>query len=276
MIPFHDIDKPHTYAYVAGCRNAAWIVGKLHHVDAPNKRMMITRAGEDSIIPVDFEGGDRIPNDYKEGDAVKLICHVYSGIREGAEDDVKAGRHSRLVAKYIGRPTLLDMRPRDDFSAGVEDESIFDNFDLPEAFTPVSNSLELAGFVDGTPVLVRDQEHEKDRLVFMLRQSPNPQSLIPIEIAGKHAALYRKIVMVGMAVFINGIVLPGKRSDTGEPVAVVRSNHVRKADPSKDFKFEAVPDWAVEIRRRYAAHVQQEKARLAALAAARQAESLLG
>lgn len=274
MIPFHDIDKPHTYAYVAGCRNVAWLVGRVQSIDSANRTLKITRTGEDSIIPIELERGDRIPDDLREGDAVKLICHIYSGLKEGNEEDVKAGRHCRLVAKHIGRPTLLDMRPKDDFSGGVAEATVFDSFDLPEAFTPVSNSLELAGFVDGTPVLVRDKEHEKDRMVFMLRQANNPQSLIPVEITGKHAALYRKVVTVGMAVFVNGIVLPAKRSDTGEAVSIVRSNHVRKAEPGKDFKFEAVPDWAIEIRRRYAAHVQQEKARLAAQAAARQAEAL--
>lgn len=274
MIPLHEIDKPHNYAYVTGCRNVAWLVGRLHAIDEEKRVLNITRSDEDSIIPVTLERGDNIPNDLKAGDIVKLICHIYSGVNEENEDDLKAIRTSRLIAKFIGRPTLLDMRPKVDFRESEIDSSLFEEFDLPSELTPVSNNLELAGFVDGTPVLVRDRDHDRDRMVFMLRQSNTPKGLIPIEIAGKHAPLYRKLVKTGMAVFVNGIILSGKRHDTGEPVPIIRSNHVRKADPEKDFKFEKLPDWVVDIRRRHEAFLRQERARLEAEAAARRAEEI--
>lgn len=279
MIPLHEADKPHKYAYVAGCRNVAWLVGKIHALDQEKKIIHISRSGGDKderLIPVHLERGDRIPDDFKTEDSVKLICHIYSGLKSDDDDDVKAGRHARLVAKFIGRPTLLDMRPTEDFSRLdlSENDATFDSFELPEAFAPVSNTIELAGFVDGAPMLVRDQDHERDRLVFMLRQAESPQLLIPVEIAGKHAPSYRKVVTVGMAVFVTGIVMSGKRVDNGEAVAAIRSNHVRKAVPSKDFQFETLPDWVKKIRVRWATHVQQERARLAAIEAARQVQAL--
>ncbi|NVZ11757.1 hypothetical protein HW932_21145 [Allochromatium humboldtianum] len=276
VIPLHEADKPHKYAYVAGCRNVAWLVGKIHEIDHEKKIIKITRSADESkLIPIHLERGDRIPDDFKVADNVKLICHVYSGIKGDDDDDVKAGRYARLVAKLIDRPTLLDMRTTGDFSqldlSG--NDGAFDSFELPETFTPVSNTIELAGFVDGAPMLVRDQDHERDRLIFMLRQADSPQLLIPVEIAGKHAPSYRKVVTVGMAVFVTGIVMSAKRPDNGESVAAIRSNHVRKAVPSKDFQFETLPDWVKSIRIRWANHVQQERARAAAMEAARQAQA---
>jgi hypothetical protein len=264
MIPAHEIENTFSYAYVAGCRNALWLVGRVHHIDAENKVVFVSRSNDESFVPVYLEKSDRIPDDLKDGDAVKMICHIYSGIHEGNADDLKAGRHARLVAKYIGRPTLLDMRPKDDFVDVDPDSSSFDDFDLPDVYTAVSNNLEIAGFVDGIPVMVKDQDSERDRMVFMVRQANNPQNFIPIEITGKHASLYRKVVTVGMAVFVTGMAVPAKRNDTGEYVAVVRSNHVRKAVPAKDFKFESVPEWVVDIRLRWSEQVKQAKAARAA------------
>lgn len=276
MIPSHEAEKAQSYAYVAGCRNAAWLVGRVQKIDTENRVIYLTRSGEDAMIPLSLEGGDRIPGDVVEGSVIKVILHVYSGIREEAPEDVKAGRHVRLIIKSIDRPTLLDMRPAESFlKADLNDLDVFSSYNLPDAFAPNSNSVELAGFVDGSPITVRDQDHEKDRLVFTLRQAVGARHLIPIEITGKRAPQYRRVVMVGQPVLVSGSIYAGRRHDTGESVGVVRCTHVRTAVPEQDFKFDAVPDWAIEIRRRWALHVQQERERLAALAAARQAEALM-
>jgi hypothetical protein len=255
----HELENTFSYAYVSGCRNALWLVGRVHHIDQDKKIVFVSRAKGESCIPVYLEKTDRIPDDLKDDDVVKMICHIYSGIQEDNQEDLKAGRHARLVAKYVGRPTLLDMRPSENYAEIDADSSVFDDFDLPDAYTSVSNNLEIAGFVDGVPVMVKDKDDERDRMIFMIRQSSNPQNFIPIEIIGKHASLYRKAVTVGMAVFVTGMAVPGKRNDTGEYVTIVRSNHVRKAVPAKDFKFETVPDWVVDIRHRWADQVNQIK-----------------
>lgn len=277
MIPAHDIDNPRNYAYVAGCRNAAWLVGRVHEIDHENRCLLITRSGEDELISANLEGGDRIPADMKIGDAIKLICHIYSRAQDDDDTDLKAGRYSRLVIKHIGRPNLLDMRPSESFAKMDLDANpeVFGSFDLPSALTPVSNKVELAGFVSHRE-FIRDKEHGKDRLTIFLRQASSVRHTVPVEIRGRHAAHYYKTATVGAAVHIeDGIVLAARRPDTNEIIPLIRANHVSQANPDKDFKFDQVPDWAVDIRRRAAALAAQERSRIAALAAARQAENML-
>lgn len=266
MIPAHELDNPISYAYVAGCRNAAWLVGKILEIDEEKRVIKINRSmnDNDGYIPINLEKDDRIPDFLNVGDSIKIIAHIYSGIQDENDTDLKNARHCRLVAKYLGRPTLLDMRPTENFSELEIDSKSFDDFELPDIYSPVSNNIEIAGFVDGVPALVRDNDSEKDRLVFIVRQSANPQSKIPVEIYGKHAAIYRRIVTVGMAVFVTGSISSRKRTDNEEYMGVVRSNHIRKAVPEKDFKFETVPDWVIEIRKRYQQQVNEAKARAAA------------
>jgi hypothetical protein len=123
-------------------------------------------------------------------------------------------------------------------------------------------------------MLIRDTENDRARVVFMLRQASGAKHLIPIEIAGKHAPQYHRHLKVSMPVYIDGVALPAKRTDNGESVTLIRSTHVRKALPEKDFMFNTLPEWAIDMRRRFIAGMQQQQAKRAAAAAAREAEEL--
>lgn len=273
MIPLHEADKPHTYAYVAGCRNVAWIVGKICTIDHAKKMLTLVRDGEEEI-PIYLEKKDELSSDLQPGQQVKLICHIYSGHTDDNED-ARSSRYVRLVAKFIGRPSYLDMRPTEDFANfDLNEESLFEKFDLDDMYTSASNNIEIAGFVDGRAFFSKDQNETNSRLIFMIRQSDKPNMLIPVEIRGKHAAMYRKAVTIGSAVYVTGSIQPVKQVDTNLWIATIQSNHVRKAVPNKDFKFETVPDWVVLIRKRWASLMQKEKERQAALQAARDAEAL--
>lgn len=263
MIPQHELENTFSYAYVAGCRNALWLVGRVAEVDHENKIIRISRATNESTIPAYFEKNDRIPEDTKVGDAVKLICHIYSGATEGEIVDIKSSRHAKLVVKYIGRPTLLDMRAREGHADFKPVESL-ESFEFPDSYTPASNYLEIAGIVDTQPTLVKDNDSEKDRLVFTIRQSPSAQNAIPVELHGKHAKMYQKIVNVGDAVYVPGEIVSRLKPGTNEYVAIVRTIHVRQVQVERDFKFETAPEWVQEIRARQEQLIKQKLAEAAA------------
>lgn len=272
MIPQHELENTFSYAYVAGCRNALWLVGRIAEVDHENKMIRISRSSNDATIPAYFEKGDRIPDDTKVGDAVKLICHIYSGVTEDNLTDIKSARHSRLVVKYIGRPTLLDMRSRDGYADFKPVDSL-ESFDMPDLYTAVSNNLEIAGIVDTQPTLVKDNDSERDRLVFTIRQSPSPQNVIPVELHGKHAKMYQKIVNIGDAVYVPGEIVSRLKPGTTEYVPIVRTIHVRQVQVERDFKFETAPEWVQDIRARQEQLIKQKLAEAAARKALQMVQS---
>lgn len=285
MIPLSDISKPQNYAYVAGCRNVAWLVGKVVSIEGTPEQGHVlwlsrqNREGEELAFPVHMERGDRVPEGVTTGKLAKVICHLYSGRTSEEDEDLQAGRYLRLIAKSIGHPTILDVNTTEEHvSANVSTESAaIPTLELGRnTLTAASNQAEVAGFVDGSPTMVRDSDNQRQRLVFMLRQAASPQHCIAVEMSGKQALAYRKKIRVGLAVMATGMILTAKRADTGRLVPVFRSNSVRLAEPEQDLKFSQLPDWACDIRKRYEAHVAQERQRLAALEAAREVQIAAG
>ena len=244
MISNHNLNNPSSYAFVAGCWNATWLVGYAMDYSREDKTVLLSREhpgqqSRENAMEVSFPN-DQIPSSLQQGDTVKVIAHLYSGVTEEMDDKeaVKAGRHVRMEGVYLGRPGILDTEP--DTSAELEASNAIA---MPETFTRASNHFELAGFVAGEPFQM------DKRVIFLLQQANSRESLIPIEMSGKQGIRFRKAIRVGSPVFVEGLMEPVQRG--GEVQTVARATNLRRVEPARDFTFSSVPGWVVDIRRRY-------------------------
>lgn len=285
MIPLSDEMRVRDYGYVSGCRNVGWLVGYVAEIDRDENMFMLTRqmlhpdreemAENVAKIPLYFEGNDRVPDDLKVGQEVKVIVRIRSGVPEDQEVDLRRIRHVHLIAKGISRPTLLDMQPTESFKKMNEDE-VTEVFDTESRLSRSTNDIQLAGFIDSRPLLIRGESVSQDRLIFVLRQGAGNKHAIPVELFGKKAAQYRNLVEVGRPVYVTGYTIPAtvnvatdETDEDGNPIiervptAVVRCRDLRKAFKGEDILFDQVPEWVKEIRLRYLEEVKRSKDRLA-------------
>lgn len=140
MISAFDVKNPGTYAYVGGCRNVVWLVGRIVHVDQKNRTIYLTRQTDDTqpvtegenlerTIPIYYTGNTILPSWVKPGNDIRTICHVYSRlwqpVRKKApqESQTAEGDHepeTSLSSNHLGdeQEIVLDDIPIDDI---VED-----------------------------------------------------------------------------------------------------------------------------------------------------------
>ncbi len=283
MIPISDEMRVRDYGYVSGCRNVGWLVGYVAEIDREENMFMLSRKPlhpdrdeipEDStLIPLHFEGSDRVPDDLKVGHEVKVIVRIRSGVADDEEVDLRRVRHVRLIAKGITRPTLLDMRPTQQLKK-LDEETATEVFDTESRLSRSTNDIQLAGFIDTRPLLIRGDTLAQDRLIFVLRQGPGNKHAIPVELFGRKASQYRNLVEVGRPVYVTGYVIPASvkvqvdEDENGDPIiermptAVVRCRDLRKAFKGEDILFEQIPEWVKEIRIRYLEEVKRNRRRL--------------
>lgn len=243
MLPKHDIDSTSRWAFVAGCRNAFWFVGRVTQTDAQNGEIHLSRseAGKESVetsVLTHVRDGDRFPSEYvSKGDTAKVVGHIYSGATADMDDKdaALAMRHTRMNLLRVDRPGLMDVRVE-------EADADWDGFDLPERFTRASNAFELAGFVLGRPF-------EADgRIIMFLAQGQSRENCIPIELSGKAASQYRDHLLEGRAIFVTGLIEP---RDMGGGIVrpVARATGFRNAAPkNRDFTFNRAPEWVIDLQ----------------------------
>ncbi len=152
MISRFDINNPSNYAYVGGCRNVAWLTGKIVRIDTENRIIYLTRmtndrdsaslsSGNERVIPIYYGASINFPEWVKPGNDIRTICHIYSGAwpRGKSKPTVSKNEGESTAAKESNQEDTTDSLNFTD-SVDEDDGGIFVDVDEEDILSAVSSA----------------------------------------------------------------------------------------------------------------------------------------
>ena len=231
-------------SFRAGMLNNTWISGKLIDVTPTGGRIQQTR-NLNHAIPFKLAEGKVMPRYFREGKLVKIIGRV-----SGAIDPETGEPILEIRAFDFDKPNLFDMPTLSGWNvetrAGVpQDTSIPEEIasnDGAEAAEPdhgdedrpsrggnrfrmpeTANSVEIAGIVtavylESKPGAERaDGSQARGCVVIGIRQTSEPNDIIPIRAYGQKVNTIKKNLPVGAAIYIRGQIRVRNKNKSAEP-----------------------------------------------------------
>jgi hypothetical protein len=218
------------YAFVNGFKNVAWLTGYVQRISDHSLHLATGQAG--ITIPILLEHAPASLQ-LESGRAVSVYCRVIASLGEGPPVPM-------LKAIGFDRPNVINLTPREIFRMALGAPSEFGDDPLPaDQASPVSNSVHLSGLLERIDGLAHSRN---PGIQLLIRQHAKDGGSIPVRIHGKHQALYRRRLQVGMPVFVEGAyrVRIGERGDCLAPF--IQATDVRIPQRGKDML--AIPEWA--------------------------------
>lgn len=254
------------YAFKAGLVNICDLVGMARKVDnRAGVAWMQQGNNMNHMIPIRLRHGDRFPTWFKDGALAKIRARIMPGL-EGTE--------RTCVIQPIGFdfPNVIDLPPQKAWEMQVRDGVPTDGT-KPEKFGPSSaqekfetggssNSVTLAGYLAGMlvepPGVARPDGGRNDGLLVLgIRQTANPDDIIPVRLYGPKVKTVAKNLTIGCPLLVIGRV-EVRLKNTGEkdeatgiiPVSrypFVRTSTLRNAQPKVHILVDT-PAWALELQ----------------------------
>lgn len=261
------------YAYRAGMLNNAWIAGVARFIKKREGYIQQTN-NLNHMIPFMLDEGDSMPSWVKDGVPLKINARLHSA---------RDGQDTVVILRAIGfeHPSIIDMPPREwfDFQVkqGVPTEQVpiadapdrsmkFEGFKVADT----GNMVRVAGFVSGFVIepagsLQSDGSTSNGCVILSLRQTRDPDDVVPIRCYGGKADVLGRRLDIGFPIYVEG-KLRMRVKETGEPAGpdgiiptrkllYVHTNILNVANPGSHIQIE--PTWAKEMALEHRSKRQQ-------------------
>lgn len=265
------------YSFKAGLLNICDLVGLVRQVDTRSGVAWLQQSNNmNHNIPIRLRQGDRFPIWFQEGASAKVRARILPGL-EGTE--------RTCVVQPIGFdfPNVIDLPPQRAWEmqirAGVPTDGV-----KPTEFGPASqqerfeaggssNMVSIAGYLAGMlvepPGAPRPDGGRNDGLLVLgIRQTANPDDIIPVRLYGAKVKTVAKALTIGCPLLVMGRVEVrlknvGDKDETTGIIPVqrypfVRTSMLRNAQPKIHIIVDT-PAWAVELQQQAAMNQRATK-----------------
>jgi len=296
MLSMEQRRKTQLYSYRGGMLNISWVAGYARRL-TPTGGFIQQTNNLNHMIPFTLADGMIMPTFVKDKTMIKVRGRMHGGATDQGEPIIV------LRAFDIEEPNIFDMPSRESwnlsihpgtpidkeepetYGASVEEGVAEDSFRMPR-MPSSANISELAGFISGMrveqPSTKPDGQVNKGCLIIGIRQTPDPEDILPVRVYGPQVTALRRKLMIGMPIKIRG-QLRVRNKNTGVPAGPdgvlpthkwlylhAQLNDFREAKGGVDIK--EMPAWVGEMRQAYEERrAQRIEANQAQAAANRQA-----
>lgn len=258
------------YAFKAGLINICDLVGLARNVDARTGVAWMQQSNNmNHMIPIRLKHGDRFPSWFKDGAQAKIRARIMPGL-EGTE--------RTCVIQPIGFdfPNVIDLPPQKAWEMQIR-EGVPTDGTKPSEFGPAtaqekfeaggtSNDVWLAGYLAGMvlepPGAIRPDGGRNDGLLVLgIRQTANPDDIIPVRLYGPKVKAVAKNLTIGCPLLVKGRVEVrlknvGEKDEVTGIIPVQRFPFIRTAmlrNPQpKVHILVGTPAWALELQQAHA------------------------
>ena len=216
MLSVEQTKFQHQYGYRNGMRNVAWIAGILRNPQSSHGFIQQTN-NLNQMVHFVCEPGVVIPGDYTDGQPIKIIARVLSGISNERPT-------LKLVVKKFERPSILDMPARkaweqatrpgvpvDPATPETVREDRLDGWRVEDT----GNMSKIAGFIAGFH-FEASKEPGGGCVEVFIRQTKDDTDLLPVRHYGAQAGSVARKLQVGMPLLCQGRISVAIKN-TGEP-----------------------------------------------------------
>lgn len=255
------------YTYKGGMLNIADVVGRLRDIDGKTARLQFDNVVDHSV-PFVLRERESWPKIAKLGAMIKLRGRLLPGFESVGGN---ADRILRIEALGIDTPNVIDLPARDVFNAPVRPGQNVEPLpakafraNSDDRFRPKGsrNAAEIAGFLVGMkltrPGAPRADGGRNDGLLVLgIRQSADPDAVLPVRFYGPRSVALAQALRVGDPLYIAGKI-EVRLKNLGEPdpetgvyqtakFPFLRGATVAGAQRGVHMKIET-PDWAVQLQ----------------------------
>lgn len=255
MLSADQLKSQSFYAYRAGMMNVSWIAGILRHPRVTEGFIQQTN-NLNQMIHFKCEPGVKIPNDYTDGQPIKIIARMLCNFVNGKPA-------IQLEVKRFEMPSIQDMPPRkvweqaqrqgvptDDVTPAAYREERLDGWRVEDT----GNMGELAGFVAGFALEAAKQPGSGGCLVIYIRQTKDEQDLLPVRCFGVSSKSFAQKLEIGMPLYFKGRISVDIKN-TGEapddsgilPTHKFQYLRVRTLNVAGIKQIVAQPEWVAQM-----------------------------